>query len=209
MRILVAEPRSASLEMAVNRMNRIIPQAHILSTQTIDGLSDLVGEYDIHCLVSCEEALAEIKSLRAIGYPVKCIVFIERPDNEKLNQCIAAGCDMVMTHLAELDEWKAGLWQVISGQPYYDHRFVMGRKPNATPANETPSMPEIVEALTLMETIVLRNSLDDETVKDVAKQLDISVATVKSHRNKILMKMGFPNMRKLGQWWRKQGYGLP
>jgi DNA-binding NarL/FixJ family response regulator len=135
------------------------------------------------------------RRLRASHPEIKIVVLTTYADDRSVIEALRAGALGYLTKDAGADEIRQALQRVASGQASLDpavqmHLIDAITTTNATPSTPAPPAAELSDGLTPREAEVLGLIGAGLSNAEIATQLFVSEATVKSHVNHLLPKIG-------------------
>jgi DNA-binding NarL/FixJ family response regulator len=143
------------------------------------------------------EVAAAVKA--SSGDAVKVLVLTGDLSPNSVKQALAAGADGYMHKSEDTSELLAAVQAVLAGRQYVSRRIAEVFKPDAPQAPApTPREQEIMS-------LVARGLSN----KEIAELLELSVATVRTHRQNFMEKFALRNAAEITAYAVQQGYYQP
>jgi DNA-binding NarL/FixJ family response regulator len=136
------------------------------------------------------------KAIQAVAPGLPVIVLTVSSDDDHVVHAVRAGAVGYLLKDASLDEIAAGIWAAVGGQAAISPRFVGGLLARVRDGRDVaPAVARAPPAVRLSERErqILRLMTRGAENTDIARQLHISVSTVKNHVSTILQKLGVEN----------------
>jgi DNA-binding NarL/FixJ family response regulator len=131
---------------------------------------------------------------RLRGSGVKVVVLTTYADDRSVIDALRAGAVGYLTKDASAEEIQQALERVVSGQasldPAVQHLLIEAVTSSSRPSASASSAPVLPDGLTAREAEVLTLIAEGLSNTDIAARLVVSEATVKSHINHLLPKIG-------------------
>lgn len=131
---------------------------------------------------------------------VKVLIYSGNMDIAYIEECLKIGVDGIISKDSPIDEIKVAINNLINNEKYYSNdikNLVEAININS----EKTSIKEIRESiLTAREIEILKLVCKGHDAKKIADMLSISVFTVRTHRNNIMIKTKTHNSRALYQY---------
>lgn len=137
--------------------------------------------------MSCEDAVQQLRRTA----PVSVIVLLAKPDRERLVALLSAGADGVLTATPTPAELRDSVLRVGKGERFVSPGLLAALfGENDADIDEDDRPPSV---LTERERFVLQLAAEGRSNREIAGQLFISQATVKTHLQNIYAKLGVAN----------------
>lgn len=211
-RILIAEDHALFRHGLATLLNDQ-PDLDVVG-QASDGLEavQLARELNVDLVVMdinmpISDGLEATRLIHQILPDVKIMVLTINEKEKMLFEAIKAGAGGYMLKSADADEVLEGVRQMLAGQAVLPPQLAaqllqeFGRMARQTPE---PATPQQDFGLTDREMEVLQFIATGDTDKEIARKLDISPYTVKSHVRKILSKLHAANRWEAARRARKE-----
>jgi DNA-binding NarL/FixJ family response regulator len=134
------------------------------------------------------------RQLRELDPGIRVIVLTTYADDRSVIDALRAGARGYLTKDAGAEEIRQALAQVVSGQavidPAVQHHLVDAIAVGPPPAASDSPAPQLPDGLTQREAEVLELIAEGLSNAEIANELVVSEATVKSHVNHLLAKIG-------------------
>lgn len=153
--------------------------------QTADLLPDIVL-MDVR-LGPGIDGLEATRRIAALGLPVRVLMLTLHDMPAYVREALAAGAAGYVMKDTGIDELKAAIDQVMAGQSALPLALVnAAMRASPLPGREA----DITRLLTRRELDIVEKVAEGLTNKEIARQFDISPATVKAHVERIIGKLG-------------------
>ena len=145
------------------------------------------------------DGLAVVESLQRSASPVKVLVVTARLDTQSIRTALRFGAAGYLPKDEDSDELLLAIRRVAQGRRYISADIAQLFVPEAP---DTPDAAEAVPAskLTSSETTILRLVGEGLTSKEISRQLNISEATARKHRENIRRKLGIRNSAEMAAY---------
>lgn len=180
----------------------------VVAGEASDGLEALAAlrahDYDILiCGVDLPrlEGLELVKQLRSDGLRIPVLIFSRLPEEDFAIRALKAGALGYLTKDAEIGELVHALEMVAGGNRYVSPSLVQ----NIAAQIGTGMDHEPHDLLSDREMEVLRWIALGRGVKEIAGELNLSMSTVSTYRNRILSKMNMQKNSELTRYAIKHG----
>lgn len=175
------------------------------ATDGFDAIAALrAGGYDLLLTgvdLSRLDGINLVKQLRSERVKIPVLIFSRLPEEDFAIRALKAGALGYLTKDAESDELIKAIETVASGKRYVSASLVQ----NIAAQIGTGVEHEPHDLLSDRELDVMRYIALGRTVKEIAAELNLSVSTVSTYRNRILSKMNMTKNTQLTRYAIKHG----
>jgi DNA-binding NarL/FixJ family response regulator len=192
MRLLLVDEHPLIRDALEDLLRRTFPHAEVSALESIPEASEAVRRQPVDLIVTNllsrrPAALHDLGELVRDAAPARVVAFGERVAGSAFRQARAAGVHgyVPATYRPELVGAAIGL--VLAGGDYFPHL------PNADPRGPSPDGQDLDARLSLRQRDVFQALKAGKSNKVIARELMISVATVKQHVQAILKLSGARN----------------
>lgn len=133
-----------------------------------------------------------VRSVRAAGRDIRIILMVPSSAPELVDSCVKADVDGCVADDDSLDHLRQGIEAVLSGQKYGSPRFLdrlFGPVDGIGPSSNWGTDGRGRE-LTMREDEILTMLVKELSNKQIARELSLSIYTVKNHLHRIYEKLG-------------------
>lgn len=140
------------------------------------------------------QGLNGLMSIRNEAPTIPVVIVSAEQDKHIVLQAITYGAVGFITKSTPREQMTAAIEQVLQGNVYLPAEIIRAEKTGSvrTP-RETTISPELLQALTRRQLLVLERMAKGESNKQIAYTLDIAETTVKAHVSAILRKLNATN----------------
>ncbi len=149
-----------------------------------------------------------IEKLKKFSPKIKVIILSMFEQKEFALRAFRLGADGYILKNFVSDELINAIRAVSAGECYMCPpvaKFLVEECINPT----DPTYTNLYDTLSLREKEVLRCILNESTNKEIAKDLCVSISTVKAHRSSLMKKLGVNNVTSLAKLAAKKGFMYP
>ena len=180
----------------------------IVAGEASDGFDALAelrsGQYDV-LITGVDlprlDGLELVKQMRSEGVRVPALIFSRLPEEDFAIRALKAGALGYLTKDAEIDELVHAIEIVANGNRYVSPSLVQNIAAQIGVGLEN----ELHHLLSDREMEVMRSLALGRGVKEIAGELNLSVSTVSTYRNRILAKMNMQKNSELTRYAIKHG----
>lgn len=133
------------------------------------------------------DGLETTRRIAAMGLPTRIIMLTLHDMTGYVREALAAGAAGYVLKDTAIDDLRAAIAQVVSGQPAFPLQLVSAAMRD--PVGGAVDL-RMIDSLTARERAVLDCIAEGMTNKQIARTLEISPATVKAHVERIIGKLG-------------------
>jgi two-component system nitrate/nitrite response regulator NarL len=182
-----------------------------------DSEQELSGDFDlVICSLADETALSRLEQIRRSTPSVRCVVFTDGASPALVREALQIGVDAFLSKDISIDVLQAALELVMVGQQLFPAPLVrslldrLSPEPCAGRADLARSGTLTDPSVTLSEREdqVLRCLIDGHSNKAIARDLNITEATVKVHIKGLLRKLHAANRTQAAIWALNHSYGI-
>jgi len=141
------------------------------------------------------DGLAVVEALQRAGSPVRVLVVTARLDTHSIRTALGFGAAGYLPKDEDSDELLLAIRRVAQGRRYISADIAQLFVPEEPGVAATPA-----GKLTSSETTILRLVGEGLTSKEISRQLDISEATARKHRENIRRKLGIRNSAEMAAY---------
>jgi DNA-binding NarL/FixJ family response regulator len=216
---------TASIHLGIVHRNRLFREclASVLALQRGFQVTDFeLGDRSLEHVAACRDinvwlidaalpdgsAIDVTRTLQQHSPKAKVIALVPAAADDKIVQCVAAGAEGCILEDVSIDELQEGIRQVINGQWVYSDGIMRSMfRQMARVARETHwRMRASHTDLTSRELEILELVAAHQTNKQIAKQLSVSLHTVKNHVHHILEKLQVRNRNQAAEFARQHDW---
>ncbi|WP_170799351.1 response regulator transcription factor [Stutzerimonas stutzeri] len=200
-KILIADDHPLFREAIHNVIRDGFPDSEILETADLDGALALTLEHDDLDLVLLDlnmpgmHGLNGLINLRNEAPTIPVVIVSAEQDKQIVLQAITYGAVGFITKSSPRAQMTEAIEQILNGNVYLPSDIIRSQKsPSRHSHHSEPSIPpELLQALTRKQLLVLERMTKGESNKQIAYNLDIAETTVKAHVSAILRKLNVHN----------------
>jgi len=200
-KILIADDHPLFREAIHNVIQDGFPGSEILETADLDSALSMTLENDDLDLVLLDlnmpgmHGLNGLINLRNEAPTIPVVIVSAEQDKQVVLQAITYGACGFITKSSPRAQMTDAIEQILNGNVYLPSDIIRSQKPGArrSQTNEQSIPPELLQALTRKQLLVLERMTKGESNKQIAYNLDIAETTVKAHVSAILRKLNVHN----------------
>lgn len=200
-KILIADDHPLFREAIHNVIRDGFPDSEILGTADLDSALALTLEHDDLDLVLLDlnmpgmHGLNGLINLRNEAPTIPVVIVSAEQDKQIVLQAITYGAVGFITKSSPRAQMTEAIEQILNGNVYLPSDIIRSQKSGRrqTSYNEPSIPPELLQALTRKQLLVLERMTKGESNKQIAYNLDIAETTVKAHVSAILRKLNVHN----------------
>ncbi|HEX8593810.1 MAG TPA: response regulator transcription factor [Pseudomonas sp.] len=200
-KILIADDHPLFREAIHNVITDGFPGSEVMETDDLESALALTQQHDDLDLILLDlnmpgmHGLNGLINLRNEAPTIPVVIVSAEQDKQVVLQAITYGAVGFITKSSPRLQMTQAIEQILNGNVYLPSDIIRSQKP-ATRRNssETPSFaPELLQALTRKQLLVLERMTKGESNKQIAYTLEIAETTVKAHVSAILRKLNVHN----------------
>ncbi|EQM79436.1 response regulator transcription factor [Stutzerimonas stutzeri] len=200
-KILIADDHPLFREAIQNVIRDGFPGSEILETADLDSALAITLENDDLDLVLLDlnmpgmHGLNGLINLRNEAPTIPVVIVSAEQDKQIVLQAITYGACGFITKSSPRAQMTDAIEQILNGNVYLPSDIIRSQKASTRRAqhNEQSIPPELLQALTRKQLLVLERMTKGESNKQIAYNLDIAETTVKAHVSAILRKLNVHN----------------
>lgn len=200
-KILIADDHPLFREAIQNVIRDGFPGSKILETADLDSALAITLENDDLDLVLLDlnmpgmHGLNGLINLRNEAPTIPVVIVSAEQDKQIVLQAITYGACGFITKSSPRAQMTDAIEQILNGNVYLPSDIIRSQKASTRRAqhNEQSIPPELLQALTRKQLLVLERMTKGESNKQIAYNLDIAETTVKAHVSAILRKLNVHN----------------
>ena len=200
-KILIADDHPLFREAIHNVIRDGFPDSEILETADLDSALALTLEHDDLDLVLLDlnmpgmHGLNGLINLRNEAPTIPVVIVSAEQDKQIVLQAITYGACGFITKSSPRAQMTEAIEQILNGNVYLPSDIIRSQKATTRHSyhNEPGIPPELLQALTRKQLLVLERMTKGESNKQIAYNLDIAETTVKAHVSAILRKLNVHN----------------
>lgn len=198
--ILIADDHPLFREAICSVIRSGFPDCELVETDNLDNALAIALERDDLDLILLDlnmpgmQGLNGLMSIRNEAPTIPVVIVSAEQDKHIVLQAITYGAVGFITKSTPREQMTAALEQVLQGNVYLPAEIIRAEKSASvrTP-RETTISPELLQALTRRQLLVLERMAKGESNKQIAYALEIAETTVKAHVSAILRKLNATN----------------
>ncbi|MBS7325674.1 MAG: response regulator transcription factor [Thiopseudomonas sp.] len=198
--ILIADDHPLFREAICSVIRSGFPDCQLIETDNLDSALEIALEQDDLDLILLDlnmpgmQGLNGLMSIRNEAPTIPVVIVSAEQDKHIVLQAITYGAVGFITKSTPREQMTAAIEQVLQGNVYLPAEIIRAEKTGSvrTP-RETTISPELLQALTRRQLLVLERMAKGESNKQIAYTLDIAETTVKAHVSAILRKLNATN----------------
>jgi DNA-binding NarL/FixJ family response regulator len=199
-KILIADDHPLFREAIHNVIADGFPDSEVMETSDLDS-AGLTQEHDDLDLILLDlnmpgmHGLNGLITLRNEAPTIPVVIVSAEEDKQIVLQAITYGAVGFITKSSPRAQMTEAIEQILNGNVYLPSDIIRSSKqsPRRTSHEEPGIPPELLQALTRKQLLVLERMTKGESNKQIAYNLDIAETTVKAHVSAILRKLGVHN----------------
>lgn len=199
-KILIADDHPLFREAIHNVVQDGFPEADILETPDLDATLELTRQHDDLDLILLDlnmpgmHGLNGLISLRNEAPTIPVVIISAEQDKQVVLQAISCGAVGFITKSSPRLQMIGAIEQILKGNVYLPSDIIRTQINSNRKATDQASIaPELLQALTRKQLLVLERMTRGESNKQIAYNLDIAETTVKAHVSAILRKLNVHN----------------
>ncbi len=200
-KILIADDHPLFREAIHNVITDGFPGTEVMETADLDSALLLTQEHDDLDLILLDlnmpgmHGLNGLINLRNEAPTIPVVIVSAEQDKQIVLQAITYGAVGFITKSSPRAQMTEAIEQILNGQVYLPSDIIRTQKnPTRHRQNDAPSFaPELLQALTRKQLLVLERMTKGESNKQIAYHLEIAETTVKAHVSAILHKLNVHN----------------
>ncbi len=200
-RILIADDHPLFREAIHNVISDGFPGSEVMETADLDSALALTQDHDDLDLILLDlnmpgmHGLNGLITLRNEAPTIPVVIVSAEQDKQIVLQAITYGAVGFITKSSPRSQMTEAIEQILNGNVYLPPDIIRTQKsPSGRRSSEAPSFPpELLQALTRKQMLVLERMTKGESNKQIAYTLDIAETTVKAHVSAILRKLNVHN----------------
>ncbi|WP_217474136.1 response regulator [Stutzerimonas stutzeri] len=200
-KILIADDHPLFREAIQNVIRDGFPGSEIIETADLDSALAITLENDDLDLVLLDlnmpgmHGLNGLINLRNEAPTIPVVIVSAEQDKQIVLQAITYGACGFITKSSPRAQMTEAIEQILNGNVYLPSDIIRSQKAGTRRAqqNEQSIPPELLQALTRKQLLVLERMTKGESNKQIAYNLDIAETTVKAHVSAILRKLNVHN----------------
>ena len=201
-KILIADDHPLFREAIHNVISDGFPGSEVMETADLDSALALTQEHDDLDLILLVlnmpgmHGLNGLINLRNEAPTIPVVIVSAEQDKQIVLQAITYGAVGFITKSSPRVQMTEAIQQILNGNVYLPPDIIRTQKSGASRRmSETPSFPpELLQALTRKQLLVLERMTKGESNKQIAYTLEIAETTVKAHVSAILRKLNVHNL---------------
>jgi DNA-binding NarL/FixJ family response regulator len=202
-KILIADDHPLFREAIHNVISDGFPGSEIMETCDLDSALALTLEHDDLDLILLDlnmpgmHGLNGLINLRNEAPTIPVVIVSAEQDKQIVLQAITYGAVGFITKSSPRPQMTDAIQQILNGNVYLPPDIIRTQKSGAHQrshyADNQSISPELLQALTRKQLLVLERMTKGESNKQIAYSLDIAETTVKAHVSAILRKLNVHN----------------
>src|SRR5471030_142868 len=200
-KILIADDHPLFREAIHNVISDGFPVSEVMETADLDSALLLTREHDDLDLILLDlnmpgmHGLNGLINLRNEAPTIPVVIVSAEQDKQIVLQAITYGAVGFITKSSPRLQMTEAIQQILNGKVYLPPDIIRTQKPGThRRMNDNPSFaPELLQALTRKQLLVLERMTKGESNKQIAYTLEIAETTVKAHVSAILRKLNVHN----------------
>jgi DNA-binding NarL/FixJ family response regulator len=199
-KILIADDHPLFREAIQNVISDGFPGSEVMETADLDSALVLTQEHDDLDLILLDlnmpgmHGLNGLINLRNEAPTIPVVIVSAEQDKQVVLQAITYGAVGFITKSSPRVQMTEAIQQILNGNVYLPPDIIRTQKCGTRRMNDAPSFPpELLQALTRKQLLVLERMTKGESNKQIAYTLEIAETTVKAHVSAILRKLNVHN----------------
>lgn len=195
-KILIADDHPLFREAIHNVISDGFPGSEVMETADLDSALVLTQEHDDLDLILLDlnmpgmHGLNGLINLRNEAPTIPVVIVSAEQDKQVVLQAITYGAVGFITKSSPRVQMTEAIQQILNGNVYLPPDIIRTQKCGTRRMNDAPSFPpELLQALTRKQLLVLERMTKGESNKQIAYTLEIAETTVKAHVSAILQKL--------------------
>ena len=200
-KILIADDHPLFREAITNVISDGFPGSEVMETADLDSALALTQTHDDLDLILLDlnmpgmHGLNGLINLRNEAPTIPVVIVSAEQDKQIVLQAITYGAVGFITKSSPRAQMTEAIEQILNGNVYLPSDIIRAQRPGTRRSmNNAPSFPpELLQALTRKQLLVLERMTKGESNKQIAYTLEIAETTVKAHVSAILRKLNVHN----------------
>ncbi|WP_120995546.1 response regulator transcription factor [Stutzerimonas urumqiensis] len=200
-KILIADDHPLFREAIHNVISDGFVGSEVMETADLDSALALTQEHDDLDLILLDlnmpgmHGLNGLINLRNEAPTIPVVIVSAEQDKQVVLQAITYGAVGFITKSSPRAQMTEAIEQILNGNVYLPSDIIRTQKssPRRAHHDEPAIAPELLQALTRKQLLVLERMTKGESNKQIAYNLDIAETTVKAHVSAILRKLNVHN----------------
>ena len=199
-KILIADDHPLFREAIHNVISDGFPGSEVMETADLDSALALTQSHDDLDLILLDlnmpgmHGLNGLINLRNEAPTIPVVIVSAEQDKQVVLQAITYGAVGFITKSSPRVQMTEAIQQILNGNVYLPPDIIRTQKCGTRRMNDAPSFPpELLQALTRKQLLVLERMTKGESNKQIAYTLEIAETTVKAHVSAILRKLNVHN----------------
>ncbi|CAN7540209.1 response regulator transcription factor [Pseudomonas sp. LjRoot277] len=199
-KILIADDHPLFREAIHNVISDGFPGSEVMETADLDSALVLTQEHDDLDLILLDlnmpgmHGLNGLINLRNEAPTIPVVIVSAEQDKQIVLQAITYGAVGFITKSSPRVQMTDAIQQILNGNVYLPPDIIRTQRCGTRRMNDAPSFPpELLQALTRKQLLVLERMTKGESNKQIAYTLEIAETTVKAHVSAILRKLNVHN----------------
>src|SRR6218665_141647 len=199
-KILIADDHPLFREAIHNVISDGFPDSEVMETADLDSALLLTQEHDDLDLILLDlnmpgmHGLNGLINLRNHAPTIPVVIVSAEQDKQIVLQAITYGAVGFITKSSPRSQMTEAIEQILNGQVYLPSDIIRTQKnPTRRTQNEPTIPPELLQALTRKQLLVLERMTKGESNKQIPYNLDLAETTVKAHVSALLRKLNVHN----------------
>lgn len=195
-KILIADDHPLFREAIHNVIADGFTGSDVMETADLDSALALTREHDdLDLNMPGMHGLNGLITLRNEAPTIPVVIVSAEEDKQIVLQAITYGAVGFITKSSPRAQMTDAIEQILNGNVYLPSDIIRSSKqtPRRASHEESGIPPELLQALTRKQLLVLERMTKGESNKQIAYNLDIAETTVKAHVSAILRKLGVHN----------------
>ncbi|HYQ39947.1 MAG TPA: response regulator transcription factor [Pseudomonas sp.] len=200
-KILIADDHPLFREAIHNVIADGFPDSEVMETSDLDSALALTHDHDDLDLILLDlnmpgmHGLNGLMTLRNEAPTIPVVIVSAEEDKQVVLQAITYGAVGFITKSSPRAQMTEAIEQILNGNVYLPSDIIRAGKqaPRRSGQEGSGIAPELLQALTRKQLLVLERMTKGESNKQIAYHLDNAETTVKAHVSAILRKLGVQN----------------
>ncbi|OEC42924.1 DNA-binding response regulator [Pseudomonas sp. 1D4] len=199
-KILIADDHPLFREAIHNVISDGFPDSEVMETADLDSALGLTQEHDDLDLILLDlnmpgmHGLNGLINLRNEAPTIPVVIVSAEQDKQVVLQAITYGAVGFITKSSPRAQMTEAIEQILNGNVYLPSEIIRTQKAAPRRSQDEHAIPpELLQALTRKQLLVLERMTKGESNKQIAYNLDIAETTVKAHVSAILRKLNVHN----------------
>ncbi|MBF8780399.1 response regulator transcription factor [Pseudomonas fulva] len=199
-KILIADDHPLFREAIRSVITDGFPDSDVMETADLDSALELTRQHEDLDLILLDlnmpgmHGLGGLMNLRNEAPTIPVVIVSAEQDKQVVLQAITYGAVGFITKSSPRSQMTEAIERILDGNVYLPSDIIRTQAPARRHAAATPGFaPELLQALTRKQLLVLERMTKGEANKQIAYHLDIAETTVKAHVSAILRKLNVHN----------------